>query len=445
MKKDHPAVKRFLEQAETAQFNQHPEKLDANLLRTICLDAGADDVGFIEIDRPELSEERNDLLELMVGAKSVASLAFRLNREPLRSNCHSVANIEFGHAWRHANKTGRLIVRKLQSMGIRALNAAAGFPYEPDRWPGKMWLTSDKVLAREAGLGRMGWNRILLHPEFGAAVVLGNVLMDAELTAYHTTVQENPCIECKLCVSVCPVGAIGKDGRFDFFSCYTHNYRERLGGFADWLGKVIASKTVKAYRQSVTDSETISMWQNLSIGGQTRCDRCVAVCPAGTDALGPFLSDRKWHLHNIVKRMQDKKEAIYAVRGSDAEAYVKARFPSKSIKNVSNGLRPSSAAAFLRSLPLVFQRGQSEGLAAIFHFTFTGEGACNGTVIIRDKEIHVLDGLHETPDLQVIADSKAWVDFLAKERNLPWALITRQIRLKGNIRLMPAFAKCFPS
>ena len=87
----------------------------------------------------------------------------------------------------------------------------------------------------------------------------------------------------KLCVSVCPVGAIHGDGTFDFVSCYSHNYRERLGGFQDWIENVAESKNRADYRKRINDSETISMWQNVSIGAQTRCDRCMAVCPAGEE------------------------------------------------------------------------------------------------------------------------------------------------------------------
>jgi len=35
--------------------------------------------------------------------------------------------------------------------------------------------------------------------------------------------------------------------------------------------------------------------------------------------------------------------------------------------------------------------------------------------------------------------------FLAKEKNLPWALLTRRIKLRGNPKWLLAFGKCFPS
>jgi hypothetical protein len=36
----------------------------------------------------------------------------------------------------------------------------------------------------------------------------------------------------------------------------THNYRDRLGGFIDWVEKMVSSKTVANYRKKVSDSET---------------------------------------------------------------------------------------------------------------------------------------------------------------------------------------------
>ena len=222
---------------------------------------------------------------------------------------------------------------------------------------------------------------------------MGTILLDREVTTYDQPLDFNPCIECKLCVSACPVGAICADGHFNFTTCMTHNYRDRMGGFMNWVENIVSSKCVRSYRKKVSDPETVSMWQSLSYGICNKSSYCMAVCPAGEEVIGPFLDDRKDFLAQVVKPLQDKVETIYVVPGSDAESHVEKKFPHKTIKGVGNGLRPGSTAGFLESLPIVFQRDQSEGLSATYHFTFTGEEQCEGTVVIRDKTIQVQSGL----------------------------------------------------
>lgn len=441
---DHPTVKWYRQQDKTRPGIERPNQIDSQRLRQLCIEAGADDAGFVDTDRPALAAHMSELMELFPEAKTLICTVHRLNNQSMKTAAHSVTNLEFQHSWRDANRTSRTIAFRLQDMGFRVLNIPVGFPMEADRWPAKMWLSCDKMNAVEAGLGQMGWNRIVLHPKFGSNMVLGTILVDAELDSYGAPLKYNPCLECKLCVSVCPVGAVESDGHFNFMSCYTHNYRERIGGFVDWIDRIVSSRNVKNYRRRVSDSETVSMWQNLSIGGQTRCDRCMSICPAGQSQIGGFLENRK-DAGEFVSKMRAKEEVVYVVAGSDAEAYVQSRFPHKTLKRVSNGLRPNSAAMFLQSLPIVFQRHQSEGLNATFHFTFTGKEICTGTVTIRDKAITVQDGLIGSPNLHITADTHTWTSFLAKEVNLPWALISRKIRISGSPKLMKAFAKCFPS
>jgi ferredoxin len=77
----------------------------------------------------------------------------------------------------------------------------------------------------------------------------------------------------------------------------------------------------------VSDSETISMWQNLAVGSQTRCDRCMTVCPAGTESIGEYMDDRKAFINRTVKRFTDLEEAIYVIKGSDAEQHMISKFP----------------------------------------------------------------------------------------------------------------------
>ncbi len=171
----------------------------------------------------------------------------------------------------------------------------------------------------------------------------------------------------------------------------------------------------------------------------------MAVCPAGDAYIGPYLSDRKHYLKQVVKPLQDKKEMVFVVPRSDAEAHVSKRFPHKEIKLVGNGLRPRSVQNFLEALPLVFQRASSAALNACYHFTFIGEEDLKATVVIKNRSLEVMDGHVDTSDLHVTADARTWLDFLAKEKSLPMALISRKIRIKGSPKLMMAFAKCFPS
>jgi epoxyqueuosine reductase QueG len=441
--KDHPTIRAY--QEKRIDIPKPPAILESAFMKRMAIELGVDDVGLIDLSRVSMEEYRQDLLDASPKARSVMVLVFQVNKNHLRARTHSLADYEFKQVWTDANHIARRLMLKLKQKGIDALNMPSGFPYETSRWPGKMWLTCDKIFAVEAGLGQMGYNRLLLHPKYGASVILGSILLPGACDQYDQPLVFNPCIECDLCLKVCPVGAIKKTDDFDFMACYTHNYRERLGGFQNWLEHVVDSKSHVDYRRRISDDETISMWQHLAIGAQTRCDRCMAVCPAGESAIGEFLDDGKAYTNQYLKPFRDYVETIYVVKGSDAERHVQANFPAKRTKAVSNGIRPNSAAMFLESLPLVFQHHRAKGLNAIYHFTFTGDENLVGTVTIRDNSLSVQEGHEGKPDLQVTADSKTWIRFLAKEIHLARALVTRKIKIKGAPKLMMAFAKCFPS
>jgi hypothetical protein len=96
-------------------------------------------------------------------------------------------------------------------------------------------------------------------------------------------------------------------------------------------------------------------------------------------------------------------------------------------------------------MPYVFQPKKSPGLNAVFHFSFTGTGRRESSITIRDCMLDIKEGFGGRPDLNVTADAKTRLGFLAKERSLPPALIRRKIRLEGNPKLLLASGKCFPS
>ena len=442
---EHPTVKRFHEAGRDSETT--PSQLDGEWLRQLCFESGADDVGFVAIDRPELATDRDEILRFFPHTKALISFVLRMNREPIHNPARSVANVEFHQTGDRVNETAHRIVASLQAKGIRAVNPAMGFPMEMvNVGAGKLWVVSHKPVAVAAGLGHMGIHRNVIHPKFGNFILLGTVLVDAKISEYQQPLDYNPCLECKLCVSACPVGAIGSDGAFNFSACYTHNYREFIGGFTNWVEQIADSKNAADYRQRVTDAESASMWQSLSFGANYKSAYCMAVCPAGEDVIAPFLNNRSQYVQDVVRPLQQKEETVYVVPKSDAEEYVARRFPNKHTKRVGNSLnRLLSIASFLNGLPLTFQRNQSKGLDATYHFTFTGTEERRATIKIRDQKLEVSAGHVGDASLVITADTQTWLGFLAKERNLVWALLRRKIRLKGSPKLLLAFGKCFPS
>ena len=441
---EHPTVQ-AVHMKKAVQGDLVLSPLDTAWLRSLCLEAGADDVGFVELDRPEIADQRADILAAFPHTKTLISIVCRMNRENIRSPARSVANVEFHHAGDEVEEVARRITAILEQKGIRALYPAIGFPQEMDRFPGKIWVVSHKPVAVAAGLGRMGIHRNVIHPKFGNFILLATILLDKEVTTNDRPVDYNPCLECKLCVAACPVGAIGSDGHFNFSACYTHNYREFMGGFADWEEQLVESKDMAGYRSKFTPSESASLWQSLSFGANYKAAYCMAVCPAGEDVIGPFLASRKAYLNEVVRPLQNKEEVVYVTADSDAEAHVIRRFPHKTTKRVKNGLSSSSTSirGFLMGMPLVFQRERSVGLNATYHFTFTGSEKCQATIIISNKTLQVHDSHVGKPDITIIVDSQTWLKILAHKQSVVMALVRRKLRIKGSPRLLQAFSRCF--
>lgn len=421
-------------------------RLDAAWLRQLCLDAGAEDVGFVELDRPSLADEKPHILRAFPRTRSLISFVVRMNRDNVRSPARSIANSEFHHAGDEASEIARRITGELERAGIRALNPPMGFPMEADRWGSeRMWVVAHKPVAVAAGLGQVGIHRNVIHPRFGNFILLGTILVAADISEYSRALDFNPCLTCKLCVAACPVGAIGADGAFNFSACYTHNYREFMGGFVDWVETVADSGSRLNYRQRFNDAETVSMWQSLAFGPNYKAAYCMAVCPAGEDVIGPYLASKKDFADEVMRPLQAKAEAIYVVPGSDAEAHVRKRYPHKTVRHVRGSLRLRTIAAFLQGLPVGFQRQAAGNLSATYHFTFTGAEEAEATVTINSGKITVENGLVGQSNIHVTADAVTWLKFLAKEVNLLWTLLTLRIRLRGNPKWLLAFSRCFPS
>ena len=60
-------------------------KFDAERLRQLALDHGADDAGLVEIGHPALDDQRADILKFFPKTKALLAIVCRMNREPIRN------------------------------------------------------------------------------------------------------------------------------------------------------------------------------------------------------------------------------------------------------------------------------------------------------------------------------------------------------------------------
>lgn len=102
----------------------------------------------------------------------------------------------------------------------------------------------EKALAVRAGLGWLGKNGLVIHPQFGSYCFIGELLLDSDLLADDPVPMASHCGRCTRCLSACPTQAIVAPGVVDANRClayWTIEYRgESLptpmaGQLGDWV------------------------------------------------------------------------------------------------------------------------------------------------------------------------------------------------------------------
>lgn len=204
-------------------------------------------------------EKRFDPGKLLTGAKSVICVAlnYRLRQEEETEN-PPVRIARFGqyedyHPFikERLSKLAEFIriiarQRKLPEKQTPTQSARVKFKACVDSVP-----IAERTLAQRAGLGFVGRNHMLIHPELGSQILLGELITTFKLEP-DEPFEQIPCGDCGRCIRACPTGALAADGTFDSRKC-------------------ISYQTIEA-----PDSSPKRERRDNYIFG---CDECILACP----------------------------------------------------------------------------------------------------------------------------------------------------------------------
>jgi len=199
--------------------------LTAEKVKHFAVEAGQVDlVGIGNIERWEGAPRDMDPRTIMPRARSVVVFVKRILRGCYRGideGTHWPSYTAFGYAGlgRMLGKANYKLCRYIEDHGYEAAPMSPvattrecgprGPKVAPDK-PRREVAIHHRIAAVLAGVGEMGWSKVLLTEELGPRQRIGILLTDAELEPDPVRVG-CICDRCKRCVAECPGGAIPKD------------------------------------------------------------------------------------------------------------------------------------------------------------------------------------------------------------------------------------------
>jgi epoxyqueuosine reductase len=127
---------------------------------------------------------------------------------------------------------------------------------------------AERALAVRAGLGFIGKNHMLINPELGCQIFLGEIVTSLKLPPDEPVAGD--CSNCRKCVDACPTGALRGDGQFDAPRCINYLTIEHKGPIRLELAEKIGDRLFG-------------------------CDECVLACPYQKGA--PACANEQFKFH----------------------------------------------------------------------------------------------------------------------------------------------------
>ncbi len=112
----------------------------------------------------------------------------------------------------------------------------------------------ERDFAAQAGIGWVGKNNLIVHPDAGSHLLLGVLLLDRALPCPTHPPVDDRCGHCRRCLDACPTGALIKPYTLDASRCIAYLTSQHRGPIPEALRPLMGTH----------------LWG---------CDRCQEVCP----------------------------------------------------------------------------------------------------------------------------------------------------------------------
>jgi len=250
-------------------------------IREFALSMGVDDVG-VAAAQDYRSPQSPDLQTIFPGVKSLIVLAYKelQNCESQNMQIAMAGRLDVMEFARSCNyRFARFLDRELKA---KAMTVPLSYPLHMSyETKGVIGDVSLRHAAVAAGLGRIGRNNLVIHPEMGTRVVFTAALTDLDLPS-DLPVSENLCTECDLCVKSCPAAALDEPGKTDAMKCLKKSQPYGIGS-AIKLWTQFAESPLEEQKKLVRDVNYWRLYQAGFIGFQYFCFSCMSSCPVGRE------------------------------------------------------------------------------------------------------------------------------------------------------------------
>ncbi len=193
------------------------EKENHSELKEFVLREGAVLFGVAEISPVE--QRMNLSPQVLRGLNRAVSVGFHLSDRVLEDIVDGPTKLYFFHYQRVnmlLDSLGLKIANFIQERDFEALPIPASQILD---WEKQIAHLSHKHVARQAGLGWIGRNNLLVAPKYGARVRLITVLTNMPLSVDRPLSRD--CQNCGACISSCPSQSIKENPQdFDHVGCY---------------------------------------------------------------------------------------------------------------------------------------------------------------------------------------------------------------------------------